>query len=381
MTIDRAAGLGQHSDMRELEAKAPAERRDEPSVAVGLNAVIITVQREVPRVLTVDLGTETALPFGPLDPREDVTLERALLRWVREQTGLELDWVEQLYTFGDQHRNPRELTGGPRIVSVAYLVLVEAGRRPSSPGARWSDGYAFFPWEDWRQGRPAIIDDCILPVLERWCAAGDDAEHRRRRERVDIAFGRGDMDWDGDRVLDRYELLYEVGLVEESHRDAGQSRAAGVEPRYPPWLPDDQRPGLARALPDAGARESPDPDAGSLGGSHPALGQPMAHDHRRILATALGRLRGKIRYRPVVFELLRPTFTLLELQRVVESLSGLRLHKGNFRRLVEKGRLVEGTGTYARTGGRPAERFRFRREVLRERRAPGVGLPGGRRAR
>lgn len=55
----------------------------------------------------------------------------------------------------------------------------------------------------------------------------------------------------------------------------------------------------------------------------------------------------------------------------------MRLHKGNFRRLVEKGGLVEGTGRVeARTGGRPAELFRFRREVQRERPAPGVGLPG-----
>ncbi|MCB0215884.1 MAG: hypothetical protein H6648_03840 [Caldilineae bacterium] len=365
----------------------PTRPADGPPVTVGLNAVIVTVDREVPRVLTVDVGARPstatkarpampasnrgvdadaadgkppervppesarALPFGPLDPVGDVTLERALLRWVREQTGLELDWVEQLYTFGDQYRNPTEIEGGPRTVSVAYLVLVEAGRPIGAQGARWQDCYAFFPWEDWRAGRPALIDARILPVLERWASAAPGPDQARaRRERVDIVFGRGGMAWDGDRVLDRYELLYEVGLLAESHWDAWQRRGAGIEPRYPPWLED-----------DAGA-----------------LGRPMAQDHRRILATALGRLRGKIRYRPVVFELLPPTFTLLELQRVVESLAGLRLHKGNFRRLVEKGGLVEGTGHMAQTGGRPAERFRFRREVLRERRAPGVGLPGGR---
>jgi hypothetical protein len=87
-------------------------------------------------------------------------------------------------------------------------------------------------------------------------------------------------------------------------------------------------------------------------------------------------MRGKLKYRPVVFELLPATFTLLRLQRVVEALSGVRLHKQNFRRLVEKGGLVEGTGVVEPGAvGRPAELFRFRREVLRERRAPGVGLP------
>ena len=102
----------------------------------------------------------------------------------------------------------------------------------------------------------------------------------------------------------------------------------------------------------------------------------MALDHRRILATALGRLRGKLKYRPLVFELLSETFTLFQLQRTVESLVGVRLHKQNFRRLVERGALVEGTGQFeTATGGRPAELFRFRREVLHERLAPGVGLP------
>ena len=88
-------------------------------------------------------------------------------------------------------------------------------------------------------------------------------------------------------------------------------------------------------------------------------------DHRRILATAIGRLRGKIKYRPVVFELMPPSFTLLQFQRAVEALAGVRLHKQNFRRLIEQQGLVEETGEVStETGGRPAKLFRFRREVL-----------------
>jgi len=102
----------------------------------------------------------------------------------------------------------------------------------------------------------------------------------------------------------------------------------------------------------------------------------MVADHRRILATALGRVRAKIKYRPVVFELLPEHFRLLQLQRVVEALAGVEVHKQNFRRLVERGGLVERTGAWDHhTGGRPAELFCFRKEVLRERPAPGVGLP------
>lgn len=122
----------------------------------------------------------------------------------------------------------------------------------------------------------------------------------------------------------------------------------------------------------SGGSVSGDATAGATG-----FGAPLALDHRRILATALGRLRGKLKYRPLVFELLPETFTLLQLQRTVETLAGVRLHKQNFRRLVERGALVEGTGRREpATGGRPAELFRFRREVQHERPAPGVGLPG-----
>ncbi len=142
-------------------------------------------------------------------------------------------------------------------------------------------------------------------------------------------------------MLDRFELLYEAGLIAEAERAEGSG-------------PSSRRGGAG-------------------------LGVALALDHRRILASALGRLRGKLRYRPVVFELLPASFTLLQAQRLVEALAGVPLHKQNFRRLVEAGGLVERTGEKnLHTGGRPAELFRFRREVLRERPAPGVGLPGAR---
>ena len=102
----------------------------------------------------------------------------------------------------------------------------------------------------------------------------------------------------------------------------------------------------------------------------------MVHDHRRILATGIARLRAKIKYRPVVFELMPDAFTLLQLQRAVEALAGQLLHKPNFRRLIEQQALVEETGEAAMdTGGRPAKLFRFRREVVLERAAAGTKLP------
>lgn len=317
-----------------------------PGIAVGLNAVILAVTRETPRILSLRPSAHEldTLPFGPLDPEGDRTLELTLRGWVRERTGLDLGYVEQLYTFGDRDRDPRARAGGPRVLSVAYLALARQAPPSGAQAAVWRDVYAYLPWEDWRSGRPEIVERVIAPGLEEWTLGSETPILRsERRLRVEIAFGLKGTDWDGYRVLERYELLYEAGLVEEARRDRSQAgRAHPALDSEPPKLP----------------------------------GRPMALDHRRIVATALARVRGKIRYRPVVFELLPPRFTLLRLQRLVEALAGVRLHKQNFRRLVERGGLVEGTGTYEeKTGGRPAELFRFRKEVLRERRTAGVGLP------
>jgi hypothetical protein len=129
-------------------------------------------------------------------------------------------------------------------------------------------------------------------------------------------------------VLERYELFWELGLVAEAR---------------------DPRP--------------------------QTLGIAMALDHRRILATAIGRIRGALRYRPLVFELLPPAFTLLQLQRTVEALAGVRLHKGNFRRLVTAAALVEPTGERERDNvGRPAVRYRFRPDVVAERATLGMSI-------
>jgi hypothetical protein len=310
-------------------------------VRIGLSAAIVSVAEERPRVLAVHHPASLdALPFGPFDPLGHRTLESGLRSWVKEQTFLDLGYAEQLYTFGDRGRHLVKPGEGPRVVSVGYLALARTAAELTAPDTLWRDWYVYFPWEDWRAERPSIIDSAIIPALRTFVEnAGSTAESALRRTRVRVAFGLESTSWDGEKVLERYELLYEAGLVEESRRDG---RTATVGASVP-------------------------------------FGTPMLFDHRRILATAIARLRGKMKYRPVVFELMAPTFTLLELQRTVEAISGIRLHKQNFRRLVEEQGLVERTGKLVRTSrGRPAELFAFRRDVLAERLAPGVRL-GARR--
>jgi len=304
-------------------------------VRIGLSVAIVSVAEEQPSVLVVRQRDADALPFGPFDPLHHRTLESGLRSWVGEQTYLDLGYAEQLYTFGDRGRHLLNPGEGPRVVSVGYLALTRQIGDLKAPETLWRDWYRYFPWEDWRKAKPEIIAEAIAPALKDFSRDAPDAPTgNRRRDRARLCFGLDGLPWDEERVLERYELLYEAGLIEEAIRD-------GRAPR---------------------AQSAP-------------LGASMVFDHRRILATAIARLRGKMKYRPVVFELMPPEFTLLDLQRTVEAISGIRLHKQNFRRLVEDQGLVEGTGRVARASrGRPAELFRFRREVLSERPAPGLRL-------
>jgi hypothetical protein len=315
-----------------------------PLLEIGLNAAIVAVAEKQPLILVVDAAGSRnepeGLPFGPFDPLAHRTFEAGLRAWVEEQTALRLGYVEQLYTFGDRGRHAVPGDTGPHLVSVGYLALTrvspESTETLARAGARWRRWYEFFPWEDWRGGRPAALDEMLLPALRHWARQPPENDPPRalgRRERVRLAFGDEGARWDEERVLDRYELLYEVGLVEEAKRDG---------------------------------RPVPAPPG-------PPAGMAMRFDHRRILATAISRLRAKLKYRPVVFELMPAEFTLTELQRTVEAISGRHLHQQNFRRLVERGALVEPTGDATQQQrGRPAALFRFRREVLKERPAPGL---------
>lgn len=180
-----------------------------------------------------------------------------------------------------------------------------------------------------------MLAKVLRPRLFKWADSAANSEMcRERRRRTAAAFGFDERPWNEELTLQRYELLYEAAMVEEA------------------------------------TSEQP------LAALSPAAGETMIADHRRILATGIARLRSKIKYRPVVFELMPPVFSLLQLQRTVEGLAGGLLHKPNFRRLIEQQELVEQTGeTTTDTGGRPARLYRFRHAVLDERSVAGTKLP------
>lgn len=297
------------------------------AVAADLIAVLVAVTAGQPRFMTIQNGS--TLPSGPF-AQNDRSLQSGLRTWVEQQTAHPLGYVEQLYTFADRDR----ATNGIRVISISYLALTRESREGNGESG-WRDWYSYFPWEDHRSGPPQCYKDIVARLLDWTKTATAQAQRRVRSRRVTVSFGLDGRPWNEELILQRYELLYEAALVAE---------APHVR----------QRGSSARPVP----------------------GQSMSFDHRRILATGIARLRAKIKYRPVVFELMPPSFTLLQLQRTVEALAGKLVHKQNFRRLIEQQDLVEETGAMAAdTGGRPAKLFRFRRDVVDERAVVGTKLP------
>jgi hypothetical protein len=262
-------------------AGAPRKIRETGSanaITADLVAVLVAVTDGEPKIMTI--ANAGALPSGPFEFAHR-SLQTGLRAWVEAQTGHPLGYVEQLYTFADRGRTGDAKS--PHSISISYLGLAREDQVGQGFEAHWSGWY--------------------------------------------------EREWNEELVLQRYELLYEAGLIPEAVRDGADATAV---------IP----------------------------------GRPMTGDHRRILATGIARLRAKIKYRPVVFELMPAEFTLLQLQRSVEALAGRLVHKQNFRRLMEQQQLGEETGAIAAdTVGRPAKLFRFRHAVLAERAVAGTKLP------
>ncbi|SUD90004.1 NUDIX hydrolase [Psychrobacter phenylpyruvicus] len=327
-------------------------------------AVLIAITNSRARVLTVDGGK--LLPNGPLMPLHR-SLQAGVRQWVEEQTKQPLGYIEQLYTFVDTNRRNKD---GHALVYVSYMGLVQEAAIPEAmvegdkekksdsesasvadsteSSARWRDWYDYFPWENRLQTE--TNSGQITARLKQWAeSATSKSERLKRLQRIYLCWGgdwEQDLDfeqivasgdghsssakemftkWVAEHALLRYEMLYEAGLLPES-----PSYNASKLPKN--W--------------------------------HQVIGEPMYYDHRRVIATAISRLRAKIEYRPLIFGLMPEEFTLLQLQQSVEALSGVALHKQNFRRLLESQNLVEPTGNSSQTGrGRPAKLYRFRFDI------------------
>ena len=200
---------------------------------VTVDIVIFTIESDELKVLLVKRGIppfkgQFALPGGFV--HEGESLEEAAMRELREETGVSDVYLEQLYSFGEPGRDPRE-----RVITIAYYALISA---------------------------------------------------------------------------DRSQL------------------AAGTDTTEAAWWRVSNLPALA-------------------------------FDHRQILDYALERLRNKLEYTTVGFQLLSEKFSLTELQSVYEAILDKKLDKRNFRRKIELLKILKPTSAYRRGGQRPARLYRF----------------------
>ncbi len=100
---------------------------------------------------------------------------------------------------------------------------------------------------------------------------------------------------------------------------------------------------------------------------HPVRFLPaLAWDHADILTYALRRLRYKLEYSAVGFELLPDTFSLSELQHTYELILGETLDKRNFRRRILEAGIIEPTSERRTGEGRPALLYRYRADAVAE---------------
>ncbi len=282
-------------------------------------AVLVAITDHTARVLTVDQGK--LLPNGPLMPLHR-SLQAGVRQWVEEQTQQPMGYLEQLYTFVDTNRRNID---GHALVYVSYLGLVQETRTAQlQTAASWHDWYEYFPWENHLSGRPEVVTELIVPALLMWADSAQSATiKQRRQQRIGLCWGLDNHEWVTEHALLRYEMLYEAELIPEA-------------PNYQP-----DKLGQAKLL-----------------------GLPMYYDHRRVIVTAISRLRAKIEYRPLIFGLMSEVFTLSQLQQSIEALSGVPLHKQNFRRLLDSQNLVVPTGeSSSAQRGRPAKLYRFAHDI------------------
>jgi 8-oxo-dGTP diphosphatase len=216
---------------------------------VTVDIVIFTIRAGALEVLLVKRGIppfagKWAIPGGFV--HEEESLSDAALRELREETGVDDVYLEQLYSFGEPGRDPRE-----RVVTVAYFALISAERTQVAAGSDAADA--------------------------RW--------------------------WQVDEV------------------------------------------------------------------------PQLAFDHGEILHYAVERLRNKLEYTTVGFQLLPAKFTLTELQEVYEAILGKKLDKRNFRRKLGLLKILKPLRDYRHGGRRPARLYQFVAERFVKLKDKGILFP------
>jgi hypothetical protein len=300
--------------------------------AVELAACLLSVEGDEPVVLIDDANPrEARFPSVAFDPGAHECLDLGVRDWLLHNTGLGMGRLEQVHT---ARRTGADSGMGDACsaLSIGFLGLVPPQQRSAVARGTWRRCFDFVPWED-RRRRGGLtgherVGQLLLNRIQSSTLAGDQVLERQSR-RIRSAFGLDSSPWEETGTLERCLLV-------QNH---------------------------APHLTESAGTVHVESAAGEVVASR------MVADHLQILSAAMGRLRARLRVRPIPVDLVPPVFTLLDLQRSAEAILGPSLHKQNFRRYVEGAGVIEATGTMRQqTGGRPAQLFRFRREGLSERR-------------
>jgi hypothetical protein len=278
-----------------------------------------------------------AWPGGLVQRTSDDDAKAAALRELREETSVsDFSYIETLDTYDSNGRDPRQFAGrisngkwenrGRRVTSKAFLTLfpdnkqnlaAQAGEDAIHP--QWRNVYTFLPWEDLRDGTKLI----------QWIKK--ELKSALPTKKIETAFG---LDrWNEELTRERFALLFQANLIEEATRNHwGQGDPHGK-----------------------------------------MVGKALAFDHRLMMADALSRLRGKIKYQPEVLKALMPkNFTLGELQNTCEAISGLQFNRSNFRKLVsmnQSTRITKATGkTRQGEKGVPPRLYQFNPSAIEKKR-------------
>ncbi|MCA9070011.1 MAG: NUDIX hydrolase [Planctomycetaceae bacterium] len=237
---------------KEFLARYDASRYPHPSVSVDV--ALVTVDEDQLKAVLVRRAEHPAqgkwsLPGGFVGMNE--SLDEAASRVLETKVGVNGIFLEQLYTFGEPHRDPRT-----RVITVAYYALVDAGllvgERFEDQNAQWVT--LKIPWKGEHGGPVEALDEGGKPL-------------------------------------------------------------------------------------------------------------PIAFDHAEILGLVVQRLRGKLNYAPIGFELLPTQFTLRQLQSLHETILGRTYNKDSFRRRLLSSGLIVPTGEREQdVGHRPAELYQFKRQ-------------------
>ena len=163
---------------------------------------------------------DDALPFGPFDPLRHRTLDSGLRAWVGEQTQLSARLCRAALHLR-RSRPPRSEDRRRPARGLGRLSRADAGEFEAAPDTLWRDWYRFFPWEDWRDEKPAVIgsNHRARPWRAFVKAAPDKAQAEQRRDRARLCFGLDGLTWDEEKALERYELSTKRASWQEAARD------------------------------------------------------------------------------------------------------------------------------------------------------------------